>query len=195
MAYTSSRKSSVKKWTFVMLMVFGLVSVIGGTYSRYVTTGSGNGTVSVAKWNVAIKNGATPISEAQNVAFVLNENSNVAAGKIAPASSASATISVDMTETEVAALLNATVDSSSLATVFGDAASRVELTMTVDGTTYTSGSNAEIALANVSGVHNVVLTLTWTEDNTNAVNTADTTVGVAGSTITLPVTITATQKV
>lgn len=195
MAYTSSRKSSVKKWTFVMLMVFGLVSVIGGTYSRYVTTGSGNGTVSVAKWNVAIKNGARPISEAQDVAFVLNENSNVAAGKIAPASSASATISVDMTGTEVAALLNATVDSSSLATVFGDAASRVELTMTVDGTTYTSGSNAEIALANVSGVHNVVLTLTWTEDNTNAVNTADTTVGVAGSTITLPVTITATQKV
>ena len=198
MAKINSRTSTVRKWTMGLLIVFALVAVIGGTYSRYSTTGSGNATVSVAKWAVAIKNGSKPIAESQNVAFVLDSNPNVAAGKIAPASTATATITVDMTGTEVAALLSATIDNSALATVFGDAAGRVTLTTTIDGTTYASGANAEIALADVSAVHNIVLTLTWTEDGTAAVNTADTTVGTKGDsarTITLPVTITATQKV
>ncbi len=190
-----NRKSTVKKSVFAVIILAILIALIGGTYARYTTSGTGSANVSVAKWVVNIKNGDSPISENQNVAFVLEANENVKEGKIAPSSKASATITVDMTGTEVAALLTATIDSSSLATVFGDAASRVELKMSVDGTEYSSGDSAEIALADVSKVHNVVLTLEWTENNDSAKNAEDTTVGVNGKNITLPVTITVTQKV
>lgn len=190
-----NRKSTVKKSLFAVIILVLLIALIGGTYARYTTSGTGSANVSVAKWVVNIKNGDSPISENQNVAFVLQANENVKEGKIAPSSKATATVSVDMTGTEVASILTATIDSSSLATVFGDAADRVNLKMTVDGTEYNSGDSAEIALADVSKVHNVVLTLEWTENNVDAENVEDTTVGISGKDITLPVTITATQKV
>lgn len=72
--------------------------------------------------------------------------------------------------------------------------------MNVDGTANddakkTDTTTVEIPLEDVSKVHTVTFTLTWTENNSTDENNADTTVGEAGSTITLPVTLTATQKV
>ena len=192
----TKRRDTARRWTFVAIILIALISVIGGTYARYSSIGVVDAKIDIANWyvNISDENG-NPINTTNLVTFKVNSNPNVAEGKIAPTSSASAKIIVNMTGTEVAALLAATIDQSAISTVFGSAANRVSLTLTVDGITYNSGSAAEFSLNNVSGEHEVVLTLTWVEDNTDSINAEDTSVGLNAAEITLPVTITVTQKV
>ena len=98
----TTRKSSAKKWTLIVLIIFVLVAVIGGTYSRYSSEGSGTGTATVAKW--AIKINTVDITPAAATTFdiTFNEvpNDDVVDGKIAPASRLYADFVVDPTGSE-----------------------------------------------------------------------------------------------
>ena len=98
----TTRKSQARKMTFIILAIFILIATIGGTYSRYTSTGSGTGTAQVAKWAVKINNVDIVNNNSFTVTFNEVENANVVDGKIAPASELYADFVIDPTGSEVA---------------------------------------------------------------------------------------------
>ena len=197
---TKSRKTQAKKGTLVVLIVFALVAVIGGTYARYTASSSSNAQLQVAKWAVAFKTNSAPISESNKLTFTVNSNNYVAANRIAPSNSATANAVIDLTGTEVGVDMVVTADTASIATTLGIDASRITTSLTVNGETKTPGSTpTTLTYAQVDGLTNgqvpVVVTVTWAEDNSTANNTADTAAGAEFATIDVPVTLTVTQHV
>lgn len=196
---TKSRKTQAKKGTLVVLIVFALVAVIGGTYARYTASSSSNAQLKVAKWAVAFKTNSAPISESNKLTFTVASNDYVAANRIAPSNSATAEAVIDLTGTEVGVDMVVTVDTSAIATTLGIDASRITTSLTVNGVTKASGATTTLTYAEVStltsGQVPVVVTVTWAEDNSTANNTADTAAGAEFATIDVPVTLTVTQHV
>ena len=195
----TTRQSTAKKWTLLALIIFLLVAVVAGTYTRYQTVGEATGNTQAAKWAVAIKSGDKTLSSTtQPITFAVQSNSNVVPNKIAPAVTAVATIELDLTGTEVAVDFDAVIDQTALSS-FGDSGDKLSLAVKVDGTNYTSGTTHTISLVNNSaftaenGKKTVTLTLTWDNDDLN--NADDTATGVAAPTLTVPVTLTAKQHI
>ncbi len=62
----TKRKSVVSKM-LLLVVILTLVSCcfLGSTFARYTSTGSGTGTVNVAKWDVKYEAGATQVEEAE----------------------------------------------------------------------------------------------------------------------------------
>ena len=204
MAKVTSRANTAKKWTLIVLVMFLLVAVIAGTYARYTKEGKATGNVPTAKWAVTIKNGSTTLnSTTKNIPFVVQSNTNVVPGKIAPGVTAKAQIEVDLTGTEVAVDLSAAIDKSAIASTWGASYDKLSLTATLDGQSYTvAASNpatvtvplvGNTAFTASNGKKILELTLTWTNDDEN--NVDDTTTGEAAPTLTIPVTLTAQQKI
>ncbi len=192
-----TRQSTAKKWTLVVLVAFALIALISGTYARYSTQKVVNATVGVAQWAVKVNDVNDTEVTTQPVTFVVQNNTNVVPGKIAPAVTAIATLKLDLTGTEVAVDFDAAIDQSSLSSyASGD---KLSLVTKLDGNAYTSGTSQTIPLVNnaaftsSNGVKTVTLELTWTNDDAN--NVDDTTMGVDGGTITIPVTFTVQQHI
>ena len=188
------RKNKVMRLIVALIVIAVALFFISGTYSRYSTTGAGNASIDVAKWSVAIKKGDTSLtSTTQNLTFTVQDNDYVVSNKIAPATTATADIDVYLEGTEVAVDLITTLGSAS------NLPEGATLSMTVDGTTYTSGNAATFALPNgnaftaANGKKTVKLTLTW--ENSDSRNASDTAAGKAANTITLPINITAQQHI
>lgn len=196
---TKSRKTQAKKGTLVVLIVFALVAVIGGTYARYTASSSSNAQLKVAKWAVAFKTNSAPISESNKLTFTVASNDYVAANRIAPSNSATAEAVIDLTGTEVGVDMVVTVDTSAIATTLGIDASRITTSLTVNGVTKASGATTTLTYAEVSALTSgqvpVVVTVTWAAENNDVDNTADTTAGAEGATLQVPVTLTVTQHV
>ena len=200
MANTTQRRSSVRKYTVLALVVFAIIAVIGGTYSRYSSTGNANATVEVAKW--AVKLNGTNISSATGTVtpkLTYADNSNVAADKLAPGRSATFNIELDPTGSEVA--IDYTLEIKALTGITNSSS-----TIAVTGATYVIGTgdsatatitNGTISipetLADVQANKKVTVTVTVTW--TNGDNTADTANGVAAAPITVPVDVTAQQHI
>ena len=187
------RKSTAKRWTLAVLIIFALVALIGGTYARYSTSMVANAKMDIAKWQIAMKAGTTELStsEAKDVTFTVQNNTNVVSGKIAPSVTATATVEVDLTGTEVAVDLLAKVGATDPSTL--PSKDKITLTTQVNGGTSTIPLEGDTAFTSANGKKNVVLTLTWENDDEN--NENDTATGVAGGTITVPVTLTAKQHI
>ena len=121
--------------------------------------------------------------------------SDVVPGKIAPAVTAVAKIELDLTGTEVAVDFKAEV--GDLTPTNLPSSDKISLTSAVDGGT--PGAFQTIPLVNESaftaanGKKVVTLTLTWANDDQN--NADDTETGIAGGTITVPVTMTVQQHI
>lgn len=205
MANTATRKSSAKKWTILALILFLLVAIISGTYTRYTSTATGSGNVSIAKWAVSVNNKDMSNATATfDLTFTAN-NTDTVPNKIAPEGTATAYVDIDLTGTEVSVDFTcalASAASTNLSTVFGaNYANKVTLkvgtpalqgknsNMTLSGTTVTVGSSA------MSGVVRVPITLTWDDLNTTVANTADTNTGVTQTTLTVPVELNVTQHI
>lgn len=193
-------KKTVKSLIAVLMLLTVCLYFISGTYARYTSTAAGTAKVDVAKWAVAFTDGTDPLTEDFELTFKVAANPNVVSNKIAPATTATATVVVDLDGTEVAVDYDALVDETDLATVFGASAANVEVTTTakVNGTEDTSGTIALIgdtAFTDQNGKVEITITLTWDDTNTPETNAADTTVGMAGGTLTLPVTVTLEQHV
>ena len=200
MANTTQRRSSVRKYTVLALVVFAIIAVIGGTYSRYSSTGNANATAEVAKW--AVKLNGTNISSATGTVtpkLTYADNSNVAADKLAPGRSATFNIELDPTGSEVA--IDYTLEIKALTGITNSSS-----TIAVTGATYVIGTgdsatatitNGTISipetLADVQANKKVTVTVTVTW--TNGDNTADTANGVAAAPITVPVDVTAQQHI
>ena len=89
----------------VLAVLVALLLLVGSgiyTYARYTFSRTGSGDVDVATWAVALKQGGSEVSDDFTLGLTLSENSYVVNGKIAPDRSATATLVVDLTGTEVA---------------------------------------------------------------------------------------------
>lgn len=205
MTKTNTRTNSARKWTILALILFLLVAIIGSTYTRYTSTATGSGDVSIAKWAVSVN--GTDMSNAAatfDLTFTAS-NTNTVSNKIAPGGTATAYVDIDLTGTEVSVDFSCALDADAadnLKAVFGnDYANKVNLTvgtpvtegttsnMTLSGTTVTVGTSA------MSGTVRVPITLTWTDLNTETDNTADTNTGATKSALTVPVELNVTQHI
>ena len=202
MAKVTNRTNTAKRGTLIALVLFLLVAVIAGTYARYSKEGKATGSVPTAQWAVTIKNGETTLnSTTQDIDFVVQSNENVVAGKIAPGVTATATIQVDLTGTEVAVDLSAVIDDSAIADSWGASYDKLSLTATLDGQTYAVGTGSPVkvdlpsgaAFTSANGKKDLVLTIEWTNDDNN--NADDTSTGEDAPTLTIPVTLTAQQHI
>lgn len=96
--------------TFAILLLAVVLTAVGvsGTYARYITTDSGTGTATVAKWS-AVVGGWGGTTTAQTLALEPVENPYVANNVIAPDSDAAGILTVDLTGTQVSTDLMASL--------------------------------------------------------------------------------------
>ena len=197
----NTRKGEVKKLAIIVIAIMLLIAVIGGTYSKYTSTANGSGDVAIAQWAVSV-NGQNASSSSANfdLTFALN-NADTVANKIAPGGTATAYVDVDLTGTEVSVKFDVDTQAD-LATIFGTGYSN-RITLTT-GTPILQGETSNMTLDNVndvvtvettamSGIVRVPVILTWNDVEGNDV--ADTTIATNKTSVTLPVTLTVSQKV
>ena len=205
----TTRKSQARKMTFIILAIFILIATIGGTYSRYTSTGSGSLSADVAKWAVKINN--TDIVDESTFTVTFNEvtNANVVDGKIAPGSSLYADFIIDPTGSEVAVDYSfnlGTISSTSGTVPTGISIEKVvPVTGSGEGTalvadgsgnyTGTIDLSSQSSALTSSDAQTVRVYLTWADANTTEANTNHTTAGDAAPTLSMTITGTATQHV
>lgn len=189
-----------KEGIIVVLMLLTIcLYFISATYARYVSDINGNAEVDVATWNVNFENvDGSALEKDFNLVFTVNENENVVPGKIAPSTSATATIIADLTGTEVAVDYEATITETALETLFGASKDSVEITTStkVGGNVDTTGTIPLInksAFTEDNGKVEITITLTWS--NSDTLNESDTEVGKNGGKLTLPVKLTLKQHI
>lgn len=170
--------------TLIALIVTGCVVY---TYSKYVSSASGTGNASIAKWAVKVNN--TDIATTKD--FTLNDftwantTSNVATGKIAPGSVGKTTLTIDATTAEVDVAYTVSVDNSKLPESLQD-----QLVVTSVGGQ--SGSTVS-GVINQGDSKTVEVVVSWVDTAAN--DTKDTTAGSTVESIELPITVTASQNV
>lgn len=186
----------------VLAVLVALLLVVGAgvyTYARYTFSRTGSGDVDVATWVVALKQGGSSVSDNFTLNLTLGANNNVVNNKIAPGRSATATLVLDLTGTEVAT--DYEVDLSTVTglpdgmSITGVTADGVALTETSTGSGIYTGSVALNAgkTAIADNEVELVITATWVNDENNNAN--DTTYGTAARTLSIPVTVTAKQHI
>ena len=194
----NERKTRTKRAIYVAIALLLIAYLISSTYARYSTEGKASGKVDIAEWHVVMQpndGGAALTSTSRDITFTVQSNTNVVPGKIAPAVTAVAEVELDLTGTEVAVDFTATV--GDLTPTNLPSSDKINLTSTVEGGT--PGTSTTIPLVNQSaftssnGKKKVTLTLTWTNDDQN--NADDTATGIAGGTLTVPVTLTVQQHI
>ena len=176
-----------KKLLVVAILVL-LITVVFSTYAIYRTSQTANGSVKAAAWVVDI---GTAEQKSANFAFTaadINWTNGTHTGKnntIAPGDSGTITIPVDADGSEVDVLLTATI---------GDV-SGLPAGMTA---TVTSGTNGIQTIPYSATAHamesNVVITITWTGTIEDESGKDDTDMAKQGTNLSIPVTLTARQK-
>ena len=186
-------KTSRKLIDFMIMLIIVGLYFVSGTYARYTSNITGNAAVSTANWAVAFKQGTAAISNGFNLAFEVQNNTNVVSGKIAPSVTAKATINLDLTGTEVAVDYTASIDTDALAEAFGASANNV--TVTVNGSDSATGTvtlKDDAAFTSTNGIVPIEISITW-DNKDDAASSSDTT--AAGKDLVLPVTITVEQHI
>lgn len=192
------KKSSITAIIVLLMVLTVCLYFISGTYARYADEYSGQTTVDVAKWAVSITDGTEDLTNNFTLPFTVNTNTNVVEGKIAPGTTATAKIELDLTGTETAVDFGATINEDDLATIFGDSADDVTLSTSITGAA-TSGTTTTINLPDGQAFNSsngkivMELTLEWTNNDAN--NLSDTEVGKAGANLNIPVDITLQQHI
>ena len=189
----TERRSKTKRGVLVVILLLCLVALIGGTYARYTWNGSANATVDVAKWAVQFS-GENAAATTTDVTFVVQDNDYVAKDKIAPASKATATVSLDLTGTEVDVEVLAKIADSALADY-----PNMELSLEVAGTEASPETPVYVARDEsedkFTGPVDVKLTLEWVNKDTTPEDADDTAKGKTAATITLPIDLTVRQYI
>ena len=209
----NTRKSTAKKWTLIVLVIFVLVAIIGGTYSRYTNTESGTGEVQIAKWAVTINgDDITDDSDTFTVTFEEVENDHVVDGKIAPASQVYADFVIDPAGSEVSVdfafeLGEITVQSGSTGTVPSNLSiSKVcYVEGGVDGDEIEADSDEkytgtiELVDQDAALTSNEAVTVRvyveWENTDDDADNEEDTAAGIAATVLEMEITGTASQHI
>ena len=191
MAQTTTRKSSAKKWTLLALIMFLLVAVIGGTYTRYSSTANKDVPLSVAKWAVKVNSNDITASNTLTASFVPVSNDNVVAGQVAPSSELYADFIIDPTGSEVAVDYEFELGDIKNGNAIATEDFIVEKVVTVNGSTETPidetsgkykgtidlpGTTGNKTVMTASQAQTVRVYVKWT--NVEAHNEQDTTLGI-----------------
>ncbi len=175
-------KGNKKILVAIAMMLF---TVVFTSYAIYRSSATGNGTLKAANWVVTVDGSSI---ESVSLDFDISDidwTSGVHMGKnntIAPGDTGTITIPVDATGSEVDVLLTAEL---------GDITGLPDgMTVTVNGT----NGVQEIEYNASSMTANVVLTVTWAGALTDNSTKDGTDKTAAGSNLTIPVTLTARQK-
>ena len=185
-----------RDYVFLLALLVLMVIISAGTYTyaRYLTTVETSSDVTIAKWNVAVKEGDNELSSTQKLTLTVNKNTNVADGKMAPGSTASGEFTIDPTGSEVAIDYEINIDTTNITndkiaikslSVGGD-----ELAKNGEGK-YVGTISLEDALANKQTT--VKVTVEWTNDEAN--NTKDTATGINAGTLEIPVNVVVKQHI
>lgn len=188
----------------VLAVLVALLLILGAgvyTYARYINSKTGNGNVEVAKWTAKVKQGGTEVSDNFNLTLTLSENNYVVNGKIAPNRSATATLEVDLTGTEVATDIE--VDLGNVTglptgmTISGVTANGSAMTKT--GNVYSTTIDLNAGKTAISS-NTVTLVITAMWDNASDANNANDTgfgdgTNDADWTLQIPVNVTAKQHI
>lgn len=202
----TNRRSKTKRAFLLIIVVAILIAIIGGTYARYSSKIDTNANVNIAKWAIKFTDGTNELDSTHDVTFTTTSNANIVANKIAPSYSAVGNAQVELKDTEVSVDLKVDLSSANLSTLFpGVDTSRISTSVVVKNGQTTISPDAEgwyaislpsgAAFTAANGTIDVEITLTWTNSDTENQVTADTAIGVAGGSKTIPVTITARQHI
>jgi len=169
-------------------------SLVGGTFAKYTSSANGTANATVAKWNVAFKEGDSN-TLTQDFAFNLkNENdaAETAENVIAPGSTGKIQLTVDGTDTQVEFSYEITADISKLNGVplkfYSDENRTKEIEPDADNANLISLSAETIK---VDGGKVGTGTVYWAWKSNDDV--ADTTLGVAGASGQIALSLSATQ--
>ncbi len=208
-----TNKKTVGKVMAVMLLFVLSLFFIGGTYARYSTQFTGTASVTVAKWDVNLKDKGEEVTTMEDLTFTVKDNTDVVAGKIAPGVTAEGSVEIDFDGTEVSVEVYVDATDEALQTAvqkFGMNSSDITFTVkeAVGGEIETSGNGTKssplvIKLPDTSagfttenGKVTITMTLKW--ENTEAHNAEDTTAGKKAetdATFQVPVTLHVQQHI
>ena len=184
-----------KKLLIVAVLLL-LVAVSYTTYAIYKTSVAGKAEVSTAVWNVKFTDGTNEITTTKNLALTCENNAHVKNGKIAPGATCTGTVTIDATGTEVDVAY--TVQAGTPTATSGPL-SGAENDWTVN---VTDNGNGQISYEAGTQKATVTVSLAWddvddsvvaTGATADVINDADT--ALNGTTITVPLTLTAKQVV
>ncbi len=168
-----------KKILVAALLVL-LIAVSFTTYAIYRSSAAGSGSLKAAKWQVKVKD--TNIEEANftfgydDITWTTNRGKN---DTIAPGDTGTITIPVDATGSEVDVDVTATLGNVTLP----------------DGMTVQVANGSETIAYDASNMEaNITLTITWTGTDSDTTTKDESDMSVDGSTISIPVTLTAKQS-
>lgn len=197
----TKRKKSV---ILVVLLLLLVVTIVGYTYSRYMSSGTADSTATVAKWSVKIDNNdldtykSTPLE----APLTLDTNPYVDEGVIAPGSSGSYTVEIDPTGSQVAidyvvkvsgikglTTANDNIKVTSAKYWIGEVAGEGTNAL-VDGE---NGVTITESLAQVKNNEKLTVKVTIEWENVEANNDTDTSNGKESETVTVSTSITAKQ--
>lgn len=169
------------KRLFVVAVLLLLVAISFSTYAIYKSSAIGTASADVAAWVVKVNK--EDITKTDTFTFsasdiVWETNSNVKEGKIAPGSKGTITFEIDASESEVAVDYTVALDTTSL--------DNEKIAVTNTGANTTGTINYSDIAANMKKT--ITINVVW---NAEEVNTKD--MAMAGSTIEIQVTVTATQ--
>ena len=209
-----NRQTKVKRGIVFLVILISLIALIGGTYARYTSSGTANAQIDIAKWSVKL-NGQDITTQTRNVdvSLVYDENQYVSDGKIAPGRTAHFDVVLDPTGSEVAIDYTFNINAAAIEQALElGSTSKIEITgakykvgngqeqtAVVDSNGLVSVSESLTQVENNDAV-TVTVTLAWDNDN-DSNNVSDTNEGIAaynatnGKTITVPVSITASQHI
>lgn len=183
----------------LLALVLTLVtaSLVSGTFAKYVTTVNGTGTVTVAKWNVAVNNDASTESNDYESSFnILNTaTTNVTAGKVAPGTNGSFNLQYNTNGSEVAHKVKINLTAISLASdlpqlvLYKDSAFKTPIALSNTGTDIVSTDT----IAEGGTTSPVTVTVYWRWEFENEVDLEDTTDGIAAEDYDVTATFTVTQ--
>ncbi len=172
------------KKILIAALLLLLISVSFGTYAIYRSTASGTGTLKAAAWSVKVNN--TSI-ETASFTFGINDVTwTTHTGKnntIAPGDSGTIKIPVDATGSEVDVQFSATATPTGLPSGF-----------TVSGVSLETNQATGYIPYGASMTDNLVITVTWTGTTADTAEKDGTDKQAAGTTISIPVTVSAQQK-
>lgn len=188
------------------ILIILLIIIIGFTYSRYLSRGTANANVQIAKWQIKLNGqdmSTVPVTKDVELNFVDNEY--VKDDRIAPGRKVTFDVVLDPTGSEVAIDYILNFDVSSI-TGMTNANSKISVT----SVKYKIGNDGAITNATINNdeviiseslvdveankVVTATLTLEWDNDSDN-LSSDDTENGATAGVITLPVTVTAEQHI
>lgn len=194
-------KKFENKYKIIIILILIILICVSSkliTSARYVSENlGGSGEVNIAKWSIKLIDGSTQHSATQGVNFIVDDDSNVLNGHIAPGISARAEVILDPTGSQVPIDYTVSIDTSN-SNIPG---------LVIESITAVIGSNNQVVSHNTNS-YSGSLTLDQVESNTiisfkivatwennDKNDEIDTLIGKNGQTITMPITITAQQHI